>query len=55
MSHDLGAVRFSDGLVLWYDYNGTVDIPVSHLVERPEFDKYLADTAKAAGGSVQKP
>lgn len=35
MSHAIGAVIFRDGLIRWYDYNGTVDVPVSNLVETP--------------------
>lgn len=33
MSHSGGAVKFSDGKVLYYEYNGTADVPISHLYE----------------------
>jgi hypothetical protein len=36
MSHALGAVRFGNGTIRWFDYNGTVDMCVPHLVARPE-------------------
>ncbi len=37
MSHATGMCRFdSDGLVMFFDYNGTVDLCVSHLVDTYE-------------------
>lgn len=33
MSHASGAVRFNDGLVMFYEYNGTCDVCISHLYE----------------------
>jgi hypothetical protein len=33
MSHANGAVLFPDGLVLWYEYNGTSDVTISHLYD----------------------
>jgi hypothetical protein len=34
MSHATGMCRFdSDGLVMFFDYNGTTDVCVSHLVK----------------------
>jgi hypothetical protein len=31
MSHANGVVKFSDGLIMYYEYDGTVDNVVSHL------------------------
>jgi hypothetical protein len=36
MSHAIGAVRFGNGTIRWFDYNGTTDICEPHLVERPD-------------------
>lgn len=33
MSHASGAVRFKDGTVMFYEYNGTVGVCVSHLYD----------------------
>lgn len=34
MSHAIGAVKFKkDGLIKYFDYNGTADVSVSNLVE----------------------
>jgi hypothetical protein len=37
MSSDIGAVKFNDGLVMWFEYNGTSDICVPHLQDNPNF------------------
>lgn len=31
MSHSTGAIRFSDGLIMFCEYNGTVDVMLSNL------------------------
>jgi hypothetical protein len=33
MSHASGAVRFKDGVVKFYEYNGTSDVCISHLYD----------------------
>lgn len=33
MSHASGAVRFKDGTVMFYEYNGTSEVAVSHLYD----------------------
>ena len=33
MSHSIGAVKFKDGEVKFYEYNGTVDVPISHIYD----------------------
>jgi len=33
MSHASGAVRFPDGKVMFYEYNGTSDVAISHLYD----------------------
>ncbi len=31
MSHSLGAIKFADGEIWYYEYNGTCDVIVSHI------------------------
>lgn len=33
MSHASGAVRFPDGKVMFYEYNGTSEVAISHLYD----------------------
>jgi len=33
MSHAIGAVRFEDGKILYYEYNGTTDVVIDKLYE----------------------
>lgn len=33
MSHASGAVKFGDGTVMFYEYNGTSEVAVSHLYD----------------------
>lgn len=30
MSHAIGAIKFSDGLIRYYEYDGTADVVLSH-------------------------
>lgn len=30
MSHSLGAIKFKDGTIRYYEYNGTSDVVISH-------------------------
>ncbi len=36
MSHAQGAVKFPDGKIMFFEYNGTVDICLPHLYETKE-------------------
>lgn len=36
MSHSTGAIKFPDGKIMFYEYNGTVDIAMPHLYETYE-------------------
>ena len=36
MSHTTGALRFKDGLIRFYEYDGTVDLVLSHHYETVE-------------------
>jgi hypothetical protein len=36
MTHAIGAVRFGNGIIRWFDYNGTTDVCEPYLVERPD-------------------
>ena len=33
MSHDVGAVKFNDGTIKYYEYNGTSDVVISHIYD----------------------
>ncbi len=40
MSHELGAIKFKDGTIKYYEYNGTSDVPISHTYDTSsEVDK----------------
>ena len=30
MSHAIGMIKFKDGKIRFYEYNGTSDVPISH-------------------------
>jgi len=30
MSHAMGQIKFKDGTIRYYEYNGTFDVPISH-------------------------
>jgi len=36
MSHATGLVKFNDGLIMWYEYDGTSDICLSRLYHTKE-------------------
>ena len=33
MSHSAGKVRFKDGKIMFYEYNGTIDACISHIYD----------------------
>jgi hypothetical protein len=41
MSHSIGAIKFQDETIKWYEYNGTCDIPISHTYNTKDEDGYL--------------
>ncbi len=36
MSHSLGAIKFDDGLIRYYEYNGTADVVISRHYKSSE-------------------
>ncbi len=36
MSHALGALKFKDGTIKYYEYDGTSDVVLSHFYDTPE-------------------